>query len=777
MAPLLPPDRPARPPTRIDHLLVAAVALAAALGACASAAEPAGWLPADLFWRAGIAVLAVVCGARAHRWTWLVAAAVGAAAAPDLATAAPAVLGLAIALVTAAFGRRTRLVGALVLGLAVQSLLRLDMAEPAGLASLVAAAGLLPAMGSAYGRSRRTTRRIVKATVLGMAVLSLGLAVGQALAVLDARSSVEAGIDYAQAGFDAARDGEEDAAVEQFLLAASEFDEANAALKVPWAVAGRAVPVLGLHARAMVDITSAGASLTDIAASATSDAPLDELQFRDGVIDLAQVAQFVEPLDRADTALREADETVAEVDSPWLVAPLADRVQDFADEVDEARPQAELARRGVEVAPGLFGGEGVRRYFIAFTTPAEQRGLGGFMGNFGILTARDGDLELTRSDEISALERLTRANHVEVTAPPDYVERYGSFDPGLSPGDITLSPDMPSVSTVIAQFYRDAGLGEIDGVILVDPYALQALLNFTGPIEVEGSEVPLTSENAADILLREQYITFDDRASRKDFLEEASRKTFEALTSGDIPGPRRVTEVLGPMVDQGRLLIHSFDEDEQAFFAQAGLDGVFPSPEGGDLLGVTTQNSSHNKGDTFLQRQVRYDATIDPQDGTIDAIATVTLVNSAPPGGLPDVFIGNNGTAEFPDLPPGTNRMYLSLYSPLTLVEARRGNQALPVDPGHELGVNVYSRFVVVGPGETATFTFHLVGAIDLQDDYRFTYAAQATANPDRVRVHVTTTDGWRLDPDGTFALGREGVQTHWTDAEDHVLHTDIHGD
>ena len=86
----------------------------------------------------------------------------------------------------------------------------------------------------------------------------------------------------------------------------------------------------------------------------------------------------------------------------WLVDPLAGGVADFADEVDRALPDAELAIQAVRLAPGLFGGEGQRHYYIAFTQPAESRGLGGFVGNFGELTAVDGDVELTRSGRIAS---------------------------------------------------------------------------------------------------------------------------------------------------------------------------------------------------------------------------------------------------------------------------------------------------------------------------------------------------------------------------------------
>lgn len=765
--PLLRPDQPARAPGGIDHAVVAALAAAAAFGALLADGAATGWSPADVAYRAGLAVLAVLAGAKARRWAWLWVTAVATAAAPDLLTAAPAAAGLVLALVNVTLGRRTRIVGALVGGLAVQTLLRLELAEPNGLASLVAAVALVPLFASALRRASTPVRRT--AFVLGgvALVVALGAVVAQGVAVLDARSSVAEGIDAARLGFDQARSGQERRARESFDRAAAAFGEANDALTQPWVLPARAVPLLGQHAVAMDEITQAGADLAGTAAASAADAPIDQLQFVNGVLDLDQVAAFADPLDRAAAALREADGVVDDVDSPWLLPPLADRVDQFADEVDEALPQAELARRGVEVAPGLFGRGGLRRYFIAFVTPAEQRGIDGFMGNYGILTAEDGDVELAQSHEITVLTDRLEDAQAAYTTPEDYKTRYGRFRVESYPGDAGLTPDLPSMAEVIEQLWTDADGPPLDGVILVDPYALQALLTFTGPISVTGYDTPLTSENAADFLLRDQYVTFGDRAGRKDFLEEASRLTFEALTSGDLPGPREASDVLGPMVDQGRLLVHSFHDEERTFFADAGLDGAFPERQGHDLLALTTQNTSHNKGDTFLHRSLDYEITVDPATGEATAVATVTLRNDAPAGGLPDVFIGNNnrieGALPFPALPPGTNRMFLSLYTPLFVDSLQRGQTELPVEPGQELGVNVWSRYVAVPAQSTVTLTFRLSGVIDPGDAYRLAYAGQPTANTDDVTVTV-------------HREGRDEpvASAHWADGEDHTLGADL---
>ncbi len=80
--------------------------------------------------------------------------------------------------------------------------------------------------------------------------------------------------------------------------------------------------------------------------------------------------------------------------SPWLIAPLQDRLADLDDDIDDAKPKLDNVVTAVQVAPAMLGADGERRYFIAFTTPAETRGLGGFMGNWAELTANDGRLAI-----------------------------------------------------------------------------------------------------------------------------------------------------------------------------------------------------------------------------------------------------------------------------------------------------------------------------------------------------------------------------------------------
>lgn len=120
------------------------------------------------------------------------------------------------------------------------------------------------------------------------------------------------------------------------------------------------------------------------------------------------------------------------------------------------------------------------------------------------------------------------------------------------------------------------------------------------------------------------------------------------------------------------------------------------------------------------------------------ATAEVELENNAPSSGEPPYLIGNLVGAA-----PGTNRMWLSVYSPLDLTSAEVGGQAVALSPDQELGRNVWSAFVEVPPGTSTTVTVGLAGRIDLSSGrYRFDLLPQAMTRPDQVEVEVAVRGG-----------------------------------
>src|SRR5207248_6942895 len=134
----------------------------------------------------------------------------------------------------------------------------------------------------------------------------------------------------------------------------------------------------------------------------------------------------------------------------------------------------------------------------------EARGSGGLMANYGVLTVSGGRVHLAKVGRDPDLDEAG-TNPKRLTRPPDYLARYGKFEPAQTWENVTMSPDFPSVAEVMAQLYPQSGGVPIDGVIRLDPVALSGLLRLTGPVRVPGLPVTLDTHNAVRFLLRDEF--------------------------------------------------------------------------------------------------------------------------------------------------------------------------------------------------------------------------------------------------------------------------------
>ncbi len=738
-----------------ERTAIVAIAVTAAVVGAFSAGEPTLFWVTNVVLRGATAAVLTLATSRARRWTWLVLAGLAAVGAPAGLWLAVCAAGLLFAFVTTLFPRR-RLFGAIVGATAAQGILRYTVVGSGRYSIVLVLVAVLPVLCSAYAVApRRVRRRIHWVLVAGMAGAFVG-ALLFGIVIARAYSSTQSASRASQSGLAAVRDGHSEVAAGDLHEAASSFRTAHAVIDAWWARPIGAVPGLAPQLHAMEVVTAEGASVADAAAGTAEQADIQQLRYTDGHIDVKRLRALQAPLRDTAVAFEQASARVADVRSSWLVGPLADRVGDVDRELRESLPEIQLASDAAASGPDLLGASGTRRYLVLFTQPSESRGLGGFVGNWAEITATDGSLSISASGRVADLNETPGRDTRAVTAPPapaDYVERYSRFRPGYFFQDLTLSPDLPSVAAAAAQIYPQTGHGPVDGVMAVDPYALAALLQFTGSVKVEGLDQPLTADNAVQLLVKDQYLTDATNGERKDLLEAASRATFDKLVHGSLPSPKKVAEVLGPIAAQHRLAFVPTRPSEKALLTRLGADGAFPAPGPDDFLSVVTQNNANNKIDMFLHRQIDYDAHYDPGTGDVEATATVTLRNDAPAAGLPPSIIGSNDQG----LPPGTNRAYFSLYTPLGLRGAKVRDVATPLEFQHELGFSVYSAYVEIPAGQSVTIEVSLFGHLESGATYRLQVANQPLVNPDEVRVHVRPASDWEIVASDTLHVESGG--------------------
>lgn len=723
-------------------LVYALVGVLSALGG----ARPTGvgWLDAVLLGLGGVG--AAACGTRARTIPLYLAAATAAVCQPETVP-----LALGAAGVVAAFGRRFQRqgahAGAVAGGLAWAAAVGAP-GEPAAryLVLPVLALGWT-ALSARRAGSHRFRARFDRVVIATAGVALAGAALG-GVAAANARSHVDRGVDLLRSGLTAARSGDTETAVEHLRAARRALARGQDSLGALWARPAWIVPGVSQNARALHHTVGEVAELARVGIRTAEAADLESLRARSGDVDLAAVAAMEEPLSEVLAELRSADRTVGGLADGWLLAPVRDRLDELQQELDEAIPSAELALEGVRVAPDLLGGDGERTYIVLFTTPVEARGRTGFPGNFAEVTFSDGSFDMTRFGRIAELNP-TDGDTRTLSGPPDYLARYARFGPAEEWRNVTMSPDFPTIAGVVQELYPQSGGRPIDGVMSVDPVALAALMRFTGPIAVPGVAEPLGSSNAADFLLRGQYVELPDVPDRIDALEQLAEDAFGRLTSADLPGPRELGDVLGPVVEEGHLQVSVASERSSAFLDELGITGRLPAVDG-DFVSVTTSNAAGNKIDLFLRRTLEYDVRWDPSTGRLTARTTITLTNGAPASGLPDYVIGNvlgrRGIEQ--GLPPGWNNTFLTLYTPWDHTSARLDGEPLALERIDELGRHALSTFVPIAPGATRTLVVELEGLLP-GPDYALDLAAQPQVEPEQAAVRITIAGSGRIDTTG----------------------------
>lgn len=714
-------------------------------------ARPTGleWLDPVLLGLGGAGLAA--CGGRARTVPLYVAAALSVVLQP-----ASVPLALGVVALMAAFlrrwERRSALAGPLAGGLAWASAVGVP-SEPGAvpLWAPMLAFGWVAWSARRHG-SRRFRRRVGLLTGAAGTLVVVCAGLG-ALAAASARSPADRGADLLRSGLAATQSGDTKEAAADLRAARRAIRQADSSLGALWARPSWLVPGVSQNLRTLHRLTTAVDGLARQAITTVEEANLEGLRAAGGRIDLAAVTAVEEPLVALREALESSLTSVSGLAGQWLLPPVQDGLDEVLGELRDAIPSTELAIDGVRVAPALLGAERPTTYLVLFTTPVEARATGGFPGNFAEVTFDDGAFTMSRFGRISELVAALPPGGGTLSGPADYLARYSAYKPNWEWRNITMSPDLPSVAQVVGELYPQSGGRPLDGVLTVDPVALAALLRFTGPVAVPGLAEPLTHENAAEFLLRGQYLTFDDTPDRIDALETIAEVTFDRLTAADLPGISELRATLGPVVERKHLQVWAFDPAAGPLLDELGLSGRYPAVEG-DFVGVTHTNASGNKIDLFFQRSLDYQVRWDPSTGELRATATVTMTNGAPTSGLPDYVIGNalgSGLGEGAP-PPGSHRVLLTLYTPWDQTSATLDGQPVALGAETELSRTALSTFVDLAPGQTRTLVVELAGVLE-GPDYVLDLAAQPLVTPEEASVSVRVAGDWDLSARGPVEI------------------------
>lgn len=728
-----------------NHVLVGTIAMAGALAAVAGGPSPTETDTADriviFVLVAGIAALAANAPQRTVSWCALIAGASSA----SVPFAIAGVIAFAIGRGTPIDSPHRRSIQVSIAAVTLTIAAHSELAVFMGLSALVgltigttlAVAGLV--------RTPSRARRIITVALVGTVGIGVVGLVAAGYAAIRSLDDLEQAAEDTDTAIVALRAGDVEGARASFLAAREQFSDLRGRFSSPLVALTVPFPVIAQHRRAVIEIASRAASATSTISGALEALDYDALTSEVGRIDPAAVSALVEPLERIEQSLVELGSATVEVRSAWLVSTVDDRLDQLSDDVRRQYDIVVGIREIAQKAPDMLGADRPRNYLVAFTTPSEARGLGGFMGNWALISIDDGRIEMVDFARRDRLEQAAEPGERTLSGPQEWLRRYGQFGFTNGPGGAvgatpwanhTMSPRSESTGIVAAQLFPQSGGTDIDGYFAIDVIAVSRLLQFTGPVATSDGTV-LDRENAVKFLLNGQYD--DERSERVDLLEEVSRSVIDELLGQRLPSPAKLFDTLGPMVDQGRLVGWAADLTEQAWFRDIGLAGGLPDPEQGDGVTITLNNAVGNKIDFFLRARVDYDVEVDRTTSSARATTLVQLENVAPPTGQPQYVVGNAI-----GLPSNTNRTYVSIYSVLPIEDVDLDGTSVPFEPGTEGGYFVAALYVETVPGTPRSITVHQAGTVDLSDGYHLVLRSPPTVRPSPVTAQVHIVEGTR---------------------------------
>ena len=280
----------------------------------------------------------------------------------------------------------------------------------------------------------------------------------------------------------------------------------------------------------------------------------------------------------------------------------------------------------------------------------------------------------------------------------------------------------------------------------MDPYTIGALLELTGPVTVagptEGSSTELTADNVVDYLLRDEYRAddFQPGGDRKERLGAAGEAAFDRLTSRRLPPPRRLADLLSPLVHARRLLFATTDPAPHDLLERIGL---WPTIDRGDddTVLVTHGNRRANKLDAYLERAISYRAEV-ADDGTVDATVRVELTNTAPVTGLADYQITHTGPTD--PTPATSNVLTLSIYSAFAETAVLVDGEPSSFNASPAYGLTQYSIPVTVPAQSRAVVELHLTGTVD-PATCSFSAVPDAGSSPDTFESSIVLAKATRV--------------------------------
>jgi tetratricopeptide (TPR) repeat protein len=391
-------------------------------------------------------------------------------------------------------------------------------------------------------------------------------------------------------------------------------------------------------------------------------------------------------------------------------------------------------------ADALLGLDAPKRYLLLGQSNFELRATGGFLGSMGVLTVEEGritNLDYRRSYDWDNPDR-------EKVEPPFPYVRYMRFGAWFI-RDANWYADFPTSAQNVERFWGLDGHEPVDGVIAVDLYALQSLVEAVGPVTLPDYGISIKGPDALETI-------WENYRLNRDFLPYLTAAVAEHLQKPDLIGPENLPTLLQALERalQEKHILLFFDEPElEEAIVETGWSGAINS-DPGDYLFVVDSDLSYAEVNRFVEQEIHYRVSLDPGFTIRESTVTISYWNHFDEwasGETQELFGGACFDPETEELvhSPGCYGDYVRLYVPQgsSFISAEGFDEGIALYD--ESGRTVMAGYVRIFPGQHRTVSITYVSAAGPVDgQYRLALQKQpgTDALPVEVEIEVRGSEG-----------------------------------
>lgn len=365
----------------------------------------------------------------------------------------------------------------------------------------------------------------------------------------------------------------------------------------------------------------------------------------------------LEPIITLSSQLTSADELLAKQVEDLNAVPDS-KIEQIQSALDKGRTKLTTLYEAldevtglVNMIPSLLGSDGTRNYLLIAQTNAEVRTAGGLAGSVGSFTTDNGNISF---NDFHSDQDFPTGNVANLLGEGE-ASLWDGYGFGYYECNVTCEADYPTLAQMMAQYWtqQEWAAGEtVDGVMSVDPVALGAILEITGPVVLSDSRV-LDSSNTADFLLNTVYLEIATEDQDKYFQETAQQVIANMFSNMDSSKLFQFARKMLSLAEDRHVYFWSFHDEDTEILRKANLTHEVTNDASEPVLGLYYNEAKASKIDYYARRTTKITKSVVPEgtqyhvtmtlNNVLEASAlsglTTYITANTPDGSVQDDFV------------------------------------------------------------------------------------------------------------------------------------------